>query len=82
MIVGCVRAFRVDDGGQLWVLCWGRYAPLRLDEFAQMRGYVVQARRAINPTRVVCAGGAGRLRRVVFVLDHRTPVSAQAEGRL
>jgi hypothetical protein len=82
MIVGRVRAFRVDDDGQLWVRRWGRYVPLRLAEFGQVRGHVVQARGAIIPTRVVCASGAGRLRRVVFTLDHiasrdyHTPVPA------
>jgi hypothetical protein len=69
LIFGRVRAFRVDADGQLWVRRRGRYVPLHLAEFARVRGHVVQARRATIPTRVVCAGGAGQLRRVVFALE-------------
>ncbi|MDZ4717638.1 MAG: hypothetical protein SH847_04150 [Roseiflexaceae bacterium] len=70
LIVGRVNRFRVDQHGQLWVSRWGREEALHVAEFAQVRGYVVHARRAVIPRMVVCSGGRGRLRRVVFTLDH------------
>lgn len=81
LIFGRVRAFRIDESGQIWVRRWGRMVPLQLSDFAQVRGHTLRARGITTPTRVVCSGGSS-LRRVVFPLDtvisveHGTPVYA------
>jgi hypothetical protein len=66
-----VHAFQIDDNAQLWVRRWGRYEPLDIAEFAQVRAYVKRLPRGgFVYKRLVFSGGKSQLRRIALPLGH------------
>ncbi|MBA3468037.1 MAG: hypothetical protein H0T53_00190 [Herpetosiphonaceae bacterium] len=89
IIVLRVHAFQIDDDKQIWVRHWGRYEPLNIVEFAQVRAYRTHVPRGgFVYTRLVFSGGDTYLRRVSLSISHivsrryRTSVDAALMNEL
>lgn len=79
-----VFAFRIDENGMIWVRHWGRYYPLQLSQFREIR--CITTRHKHNdfiPLHIVFSQGKGPIQQLVLSLGgiysktQRVPISAQ-----